>query len=225
MMSRCWRPGPKRVITAADDHDFRQTVSKWKVRKPMNISVSRIFDDPLQEYPGATDYAEIFIDQMNCLYLLAFLVTADMQVAERCFSKALDEYVENTCGFMEWAKQYGRRAVLRHAVRIIRPAPKQAYSWALHRNARPLVPAAHQPFAAITSLSAFERFVFVISVIEGLPEEECAALLNCRVEDVAIGRDMAREIIAAEDISCDLTGEMDLLFVPDLMSHQRCGVC
>jgi len=191
----------------------------------MNISVSPIFDDPLQEYAGATDYAEIFIDQMNCLYLLSFLLTADMQVAERCFSKALDEYVENTCGFMEWAKQDGRRAVLRHAVQMIRPAPKQAYDWSFYGNARRLVSAAHHPFAAITSLSSFERCVFVMSVIEGLSQEECAALLNSSIEDVAIGREMVREIIAAEDISCDLTGEMDLLFVPNLMGHQRCGVC
>jgi len=191
----------------------------------MNISVSPIFDDPLQEYPGAIDYADIFIDQMNCLYLLSFLVTADMQVAERCFSKALEEHVENTCGFMDWAKHDGRRAVLRHAVQLIRPVQKQAYSCSFHWNVRPLVSAAHQPFAAITSLSSFERFVFVMSVIEGLSQDECAALLNCGVEDVIIGRELAREIIAAEDISCDLTGEMDMFFVPNMMGHHRCGVC
>jgi len=64
-----------------------------------------------------------------------------------------------------------------------------------------------------------------MSVIEGLPKEECAVLLSCKVEDVAIGHELAREIIAAEDISGDLTGEMDLLFVPSLLDHQRCGVC
>ena len=190
----------------------------------MRISVSSIFHEPLQEYAGI-DYAEIFNDQMNSLYLLSFLVTADMQVAERCFSKALDEYVENTSWFMEWAKQDGRHAVLRHAVQIIRPAPKQAYSWTVHKIANPLVSAAHQPFAAITSLSAFERFVFVMSVVEGFSMEECAALLNCSVQDVAIGRDLAREIIAAEEISCELTGEMELLFVPNLAGHPRWGVC
>ena len=191
----------------------------------MNISTSAIFDDPSQEYAGASGYAEIFIDQMNCLYLLSFLITADLQVAEKCFSKALDEYLHNSCGFMDWAKHDGRHAVLRHAVRIIKPAPKQAWGWAFQRNARRPVSAAHQPFAAITSLCAFERFVFVMSVIEGVSEEKCAALLNCSVEDVAIGRELAREIIAAEDISSDLTGEMDLLFLPSLLDHQRCAIC
>lgn len=190
----------------------------------MSISAS-IFDDPLHEYACGTDYAEIFLEQMNCLYLLSFLVTADRQVAERCFSKALDEYVENACGFMDWARQDGRRAVLRQAIRIVRPVPKQAYSWSLHGIAARLVSAAHQPFATVTSLSAFERFVFVMSVIECLSEEECAALLNCGVQEVAIGRELACEIIAAEDMGSDLTGEMDLLFVPSLLAHQRCGIC
>jgi hypothetical protein len=189
----------------------------------MHINVSPIFDDPLQEDAGATDYSEIFIDQMNGLYLLSFLVTADRQVAERCFSKALDEYVEARGGFLEWAKQDGRRAVLSHAIQTIRPAPRQAYYWAFYGSARPLVSAAHQPFAAITTLSAFERFVFIMSAIEGLSQEECAALLNCSIEDVAIGRELAGMLIAAEDISCDLTGEM--VFVTSLLGHQRCGMC
>ena len=191
----------------------------------MHISVSPIFDDPLQEDAGATDYANIFIDQMNCLYLLSFLVAADRQAAESCFSKALEEYVEARGGFLEWAKQDGRRAVLRHAVQIIRPASKQAYDWSFYGNARPLASAVHQPFAAITSLNTFERFVFVMSVIEGLSQVECAALLNCSIEDVAIGRELAGMIIAAEDIGCDLTGEMDMLFVPSLLGNQRCGIC
>jgi hypothetical protein len=191
----------------------------------MNISVSPIFDDALQEYADATEYAEIFIDETNCLYLLSFLLTADRQVAEMCFSRALDEYVETRGGFLEWAKEAGRRAVLRHAIQTIRPAPKQAYDWSFYGNARPLVSAAHEPFAAITSVRAFERFVFVMSVLEGLSQEACSALLHCSVEDVAISRELVGKIIAAEDISCDLTGEMDQLFVSSLLGHQRCGIC
>jgi hypothetical protein len=191
----------------------------------MQFNGSPIFDDSLQEDAGATDYAEIFINQMNSLYLLSFLITANRQIAESCFSKALDEYVEGRGGFLEWAKQDGRRAVLRHAIQIMRPAPKQAYYWCFYGNMRPSISAAHQPFAAITSLSAFERFVFVMSVIEGLSQERCAALLNCSIEDVSIGRELAAMIIATEDISCDPTGEMDLHFVPSLLGHQRCGSC
>lgn len=191
----------------------------------MNLSVSSKFSEPWEQETSATNCADIFIDQMNCLYLLSFLVTGDRLIADTCFSSALDEYVEAKGGFMEWARQDGRRAVLRQAVQIIRPAPKQAHSWSFCRTARPLVAAAHQPFAAITTLSAFERFVFVMSVIEGLSLEECASLLECSPEDVAIGRELARTIIAAEDINSDLTGEMNMYYVPSLLGHQRCGIC
>jgi hypothetical protein len=191
----------------------------------MKISKSLTFDDPLQEYAGASDCAEVFIDRMNGLYLLSFLVTADRQIAEQCFSQALDEYVEACGGFLEWAKLEGRRAVLRHAIRILRPVPKQAYSWSYHGHAQPLVSTAHQAFATITSLNAFERFVFVMSVIEGFSVEECAALLDSSVQDVALGRELAGKIIAAEDPGCDLTSEMDLMFMPSLLSPQRCGIC
>ena len=183
------------------------------------------FDDSLQEYGTGTDCADVFIGQMNCLYLLSYLVAADRDVAEKCFSLALDEYMEARSGFMDWARQEGRRAVLRNAVRMIRPVPKQAYSWSLIDIAPPPVAARHQPFAAITSLSAFERFVFVMSVLEGLSEEECATLLNCGARDVALGCELAHKIIAAEDIGSDLTGEMHLYFIPTLLGHHRCGIC
>jgi hypothetical protein len=191
----------------------------------MIIHVSQIFEDSSREDAGVTEHAEIFIHQMNGLYLLSFLVTANRQVAERCFSEALDEYVEAQGGFLQWAKHDGRRAVLKHTVQVIRPAPNQEYYWSFDGNRQPLVSVMRQPFAAITSLSTFERFVFVMSVIEGLSQEECAAVLNCSIEDVAIGRELAGMMIAAEDIRCGLTGEMDLLFVPSLLGHQRSCIC
>ncbi|MEG9435710.1 hypothetical protein JAO29_05980 [Edaphobacter sp. HDX4] len=167
---------------------------------------------------GGTNYTEMFIDQVNSLFLLSFLVAADRRVADRCFFKALDEYVEAPGGFLEWAKEHGRRAVLRQAIKIIEPASQQAYSWAFRGSARPLVLTARRPFASITFLNPFERFVFVMSVIEGISEKECAVLLNCSGQDVAIGRELAEKLIAAEAFDCGLALEMDLLFGPSLLN-------
>lgn len=188
-------------------------------------STSRGFDDSLHEYGPGTEYADMFIEQMNYLYLFSFLLAADREIARKCFSLALDEYADAPGGFMDWVKQEGRRAVLRNAIRMIRPVPTRAYSWSLVEVAQPLTVAARQPFAAITSLSAFERFVFVMLLLEGLPEDECAILLNCGAQDIAIGRELARNIIAAEDSSSDLIGEMHLYFIPTLVGHRRCGIC
>lgn len=166
-----------------------------------SIPVISTYDNPFQEYPDKSDYSEIFMNQMTSLQLLAALVTADKHLADRCFSEALDEYVDGTGGFMEWAKLEGRRAVLRHAIEALAPKPRQAYCWSFYENLPSSLLTIPQPFAIITSLNAFERFVFVISAVEGCTEEECAALLNCSVRDVTIGRELARRIIAVEDMS------------------------
>lgn len=175
------------------------------------------------EYPPAAKYSATFIDQMNCLYLLSYLVTADRQIAERCLTKALDEYVEGRCGFLTWADGEGRRAVLREAIQVIRPVAEPAYRWTYRKTAPAPVATGHQAFAVITSLSVFERFVFVMCAIEGLSEEETAGLLNCTVQDVAVSRELGRRIVDMDDVV--LTGDIDLLVVPTLLGNQLCGVC
>jgi hypothetical protein len=114
---------------------------------------------------------------------------------------------------------------MRHAIQAIKPVPKQAYSWILSEATCPMLSAAHQPFAAITSLSAFERFAFVMSTIEGLSEEDCAGLLDCGVHEVAFGREFARRIIAMADMPHDMGEDVDRVVVPTLLGNQMCGVC
>jgi hypothetical protein len=170
----------------------------------MYTNIAQIFDDPLWEYVSVDNSAEEFIEGM-CL--LSFLLTADRETAETCFSSALQDYLEAQGGFMDWAKQEGRQAVIRNAVQMMRPAPKPGFGWPFHTTARPLVSAAYQPFTAITSLSTFERFVFVLSALEGFSEEECAALLQCTFQEVARGREVAERVFAAEDRDSDMTSE------------------
>jgi hypothetical protein len=166
-----------------------------------SIPVISTYDNLFQEYPDKSDYSQVFMHQMTSLHLLSVLVTADKELADECFSKALDEYVEGDGGFMEWAKSEGRRAVLQHAFEMIRPVPRKAYSWSFYENTPSAFLAVPLPFAVITSLSPFERFVFVMSSIEGFSEQECASLLQCSVWDVTIGRELARRIISEEDES------------------------
>ena len=44
------------------------------------------------------------------------------------------------------------------------------------------------PFGAILLLDAFDRFVFVMSILEEQSDEECAHLLRCSQRDVMIAR-------------------------------------
>jgi hypothetical protein len=57
----------------------------------------------------------------------------------------------------------------------------------------------HNPFAAIVALGAFERFVFVMSVLEGHSEQECAILLRCSRRAVMIARLLALTRLANTD--------------------------
>lgn len=190
----------------------------------MNSLASPKCNDMLRDWESTADYTEVFIHQTNCLFLLSLLVTADHGIAETCFSRALDEYVEGRDGFLVWARDDGRRAVLRQAIQIVRPMPNRSYSWSITRAPHSLLPTARHPFAAITSLSAFERFVFVMSEIEGFSDAECAGLLDCNLQDVAVGRELAPRIIATEEIDDDLDIEAIRQVIPALpdISNTEC---
>ncbi|MEY2393717.1 MAG: hypothetical protein QOF94_62, partial [Acidobacteriaceae bacterium] len=58
-------------------------------------------------------------------------------------------------------------------------------------------------FDAILRLNAFERFVFVMSVLEKQSDADCSALLRCSPRDVIIARELALERLANTHNSCD----------------------
>ena len=55
---------------------------------------------------------------------------------------------------------------------------------------------------------AFERFVFVMSVLEGHSEQECAILLGCSRRDVTIARVLALARLANTDADYSRAGEV-----------------
>ena len=65
----------------------------------------------------------------------------------------------------------------------------------------------NNPFAAILELGAFERFVFVMSVLEGHSERECATLLRCSRRDVMIARVLALTRLGNADRNYAQAGE------------------
>jgi hypothetical protein len=81
-------------------------------------------DETVAASPTATDYYRIFAEEMETLYLLAFLLAADGDKAEQCFVCALGECVGRIGVFMKRARSWARRAVVEHAVRMIRPVPE-----------------------------------------------------------------------------------------------------
>jgi hypothetical protein len=142
-------------------------------------------------YLTVTDFFNIFNEEMHSLYLLAFLLTADLDIAEECLVSAMGECVEGVGVLTDWARSWTRGAVLKRAIQMVLPAPEHADSVSLISLERSDTLAENNAFAAILLLDAFERFVFVMSILEGQSDEECAILLRCSRRDVTIARVLA----------------------------------
>src|ERR1700677_4853047 len=123
-------------------------------------------------YASCEDFRRVFDEDMNSLYRLAFLLTADQQKAEQCFVSGLDDVVKGNPVFKEWARSWARRAVILNAVRVINPRPADGNgrgrsSFDPVNNDGKALPAEKQAeIAAVLELDAFERFVYVITVLE-----------------------------------------------------------
>jgi hypothetical protein len=148
-------------------------------------------------YATATDYFSIFVEEMDSLYLLAFLLTADKEMAEQAVVGGLGECVERIGVFMERARSWARRAIVKEAIRKVRPTPPEGADEFLgSANTLDLVGASN-PFAFIASLRAFERFVFVMSVLEGQSDEDCQSLLSCSRQEIVMARKVAMKLFGA----------------------------
>lgn len=155
-------------------------------------------DERVTTYATAADYCKIFDEEMQSLYLLAFLLTADKDKAEQCFVGGFGECVERIGVFMDWARSSARLAIVKHAIRMIRPASEEGKGFFVSAK-WPTNSGTSNPFAVIVSLCAFERFVFVMSVLEGQSVEDCQSLLRCSRQEVVMAREVAVRLLAAAD--------------------------
>jgi hypothetical protein len=113
-----------------------------------------------------TSYASV-IEEMQSMYLLSFLLTADHDKAEQCLVSTIGEALEGIGVFVDWTRLWARRAVIKHAIDLIVPAPEHADDVSRVSLMELARWTDKIPFAAILLLDAFERFVFVMSILEG----------------------------------------------------------
>src|SRR5262249_47380397 len=140
-----------------------------------------------QEYASAKDFCSVFRQDTDVLYWLALVLTADAGRAEQCFVAGLEECMEGNAVFKEWARSWSRRVVIKNAIRLISPQPGKTNSPAEIRAPGQVGPQT-AALAVLANLQPFERFVFVMSVLEGYADRDCATLLGCSVTEVAAAR-------------------------------------
>jgi hypothetical protein len=133
------------------------------------------------EYATCKDFQQIFDENMAGLHLLAYLLTADPQKAEQCFVAGLDDSIHGNPVFKQWARAWSKRAIIQNAIKTVAPLSSAAHASVAQIEAgsqeSPLI-------SMVLGWPAFERFVFVMSVLEGYAVRECAAMLACTDQEI-----------------------------------------
>ena len=141
------------------------------------------------EYAIAEDFEKIFNENMASLYLLARLLTGDQERAEQCFVGGIEESVQANYVFKKSAHNWAKRAIIQNAIHALKPDPED---WStslptdpISNDSRALI---DSDLSVVLALHDFERFVFVMSVLERMSDLECAVLLSYSVERVREAR-------------------------------------
>lgn len=151
-------------------------------------------------YAVASDFCRIFSDDMSGLYQLSLCLTADPAKAEQCFVSGLEDSRQSNRVFKEWARSWARRTIIQNAIRLMRPARKHAEPADTHATAGEVKTTGNNvPLLALLGLPTFERFVFVMSVLERFSDQDCKTLLGCSRQDIVRARIQAMKQMAAFD--------------------------
>jgi hypothetical protein len=151
------------------------------------------------DYAKGADFCQVFQRDMKSLYLLTFLLTANHNEAARCFGLLLEDAFKENCVFQGWIGYWLRRCVIRKAIQAV-------FSCSVQRDKRrdlwwnlPGEQGVSSVLNAVSSLEDPERFVYVMSILEGYSNKDCSLLLNCNVKTIVELQISAACKLAAHD--------------------------
>jgi DNA-directed RNA polymerase specialized sigma24 family protein len=142
---------------------------------------SRQAHERATEYATCKDFQQIFDEEMPGLHLLAYLLTADPAKAEQCFVAGLDDSIHGNPVFKQWARAWSKRAIIQNAIKAMSPAKLRTVQ---PETEAPQSGSAPPLVGLVMQWPAFERFVFVMAVLEGYSIRECAAMLGCSDQEI-----------------------------------------
>ena len=152
-------------------------------------------------YATREDFINLFHEDINGLYQLSFLLTGDHEKAERCFVAGIEVSVKENRVFREWARSWAKRVIVANAIRELKPHPSLPRSSPSATGFSPSEKSSgsggHFDLETVLRLGDFERFVFVMSVLENYSHRECALLLGCSVWEIRQARHHALEELAS----------------------------
>ena len=143
------------------------------------------------DYATSDDFRKVFTEGLVGLYLLSYLSTGNREEAEQCFVAGLKDCITNNSVFKEWARSWARRAIVQNAIRMMAPR----HNHTARRIGGPDLGDKFQgtqetdaAIATVLALEDFERFVFVLSVLERYSDLDCSLLLSCSRVEVGVAR-------------------------------------
>ena len=160
-------------------------------KKERRVSTNRV---PV--YATQDEFCRIFAEDENALYLLAYLLTTDTLKAEQCVVAGLEDSIQGNPVFKEWVRSWSKRMIIKNAIQMVSPALGQMNGAPHVSDSDALGLNLEDSLAAVLQLAPLERFVFVMSVLEGYSLQECCILLGRTKEDVANVRARALQNLA-----------------------------
>ena len=136
------------------------------------------------DYAADVDFCDLFTNDTKHLYLLTFLLIANHQESVQCFASTVDEAFQEPAVFKQWARSWVKRRLIENAIEMVAPVS------ARNGQKRDLwspgqCETKECEIDMVTKLAAFDRFVFVMSILERYSDWDCALLLGCGMSKVA----------------------------------------
>jgi DNA-directed RNA polymerase specialized sigma24 family protein len=163
----------------------------------------QVREEQANRYASREDFHTIFSEHLTELYQLSFLLTRNPARAERCLVSGIEDCVTGNRVFREWARSWAKRTIVQNAIRELKPRPSHSnspLSGAIFPEIGQLWsgPGGHFAMDAVLGLEDFERFVFVMSVLEHYSEHDCGLLLGCSAREIREARTRAlKQLIGA----------------------------
>jgi DNA-directed RNA polymerase specialized sigma24 family protein len=142
----------------------------------------RVGEDQATEYATPEDLCRVFTENLDGLYQLALLLTGDPEKAEQCFVAGLEDSVRANAPFKNWAHSWAKRVIVKNAIRALQPHPGTTGVFIAGPSQN------RSAMESLLALGDFERFVFVMSVLERYSEQECSVLLGCSLQEIRTAR-------------------------------------
>ena len=150
------------------------------------------------KYASGQDFCRLFESEMDRLYLLALLLTGDSRLAEQSFAHALEICLKSNRVFNGWEERWAVFNVIKSAIQIVRPTQSLGAPSSLDNRVQQKDSEFQAVVRAVRQLPSFERFVYVMSVLEKYSDCECSAFLHSAVSEIQPARERAIRQLGSE---------------------------